>query len=75
VCQTEEFVDSTMLEKLEVMISDVGVYLFAETIYENMFHNAKIPLYPSPTNFTRLLGLLRLMNSKAINEMIDKSLT
>ena len=61
---------------LEDMIRDVGAESFVEAHgYGSMSSDAKSPLYPGSTNFTRLLAMLRLINLKAINGWIDKSST
>jgi len=58
------------------MICDVRVESFAEAHgYGTMSGNVETPLYPEPTNFTRLSAVLRLMNLKTINEWTDKSFT
>jgi len=58
------------------MIRDVGAESFAEAHgYGSMSSDAKTPLYPRLTNFTRLSTVLRLMNLKAINGWTDKSFT
>jgi len=58
VRQTDEFVDSTMEDILEGMIHDVGTKSFIEVVYENMSTDAETPLYPGPTNITRLSTML-----------------
>ena len=77
VSVTEDYVESTMDEavhddvdddRLEDMIRDVGVESFAKAHgYGSVSSDAKTPLYPRSTNFTRLSAVLRLMNLKAIN--------
>ena len=58
------------------MIRDVGAESFAEVHgYGSMSSDAKTPLYPGSTNFTRLSAMLRSMNLKAINKWTDKSFT
>ena len=55
-------------DRLEDMIRDVGAKSFAIVLgYGSMSSDAETPLYPGPTNFTRLSAMLRLMNLKAIN--------
>jgi len=56
-----------MEDRLEDMIRDVGVQTFAKVVYENMTTDAKTPLYPGSTNFTRLSSVLKLINLKALN--------
>ena len=54
MCGASEFVDFSMDNRLEDMIHDVGAESFVDSIFENMSNDAKTPLYPSSTNFTRL---------------------
>jgi len=50
------------------MIHDVRDESFAKVHgYRSMSSDAKTPLYPGSTNFTRFSMVLRLMNLKAIN--------
>jgi len=68
VCQTEEFVYSTIYDKLEDIIRDIGVQAFVEAlVYENMFFYVETTLYLGSINFTQLLAMLRLMNLKKMN--------
>ena len=61
-------------DRLEDMIHDVGAESFAEAHgYGSMSSNVETPLYPGSTNFTRLSGMLRFINLKAINGWTDKS--
>jgi len=63
-------------DQLEDMIRDVGAESFLEAHgYGTMSNNAETPLYLGSTNFTRLSGVLRLMNVKAINGLTNKSFT
>ena len=73
--EEHRFVESTMEDRLEDMICDVGVQTFAKAVYENMTTNAETPLYLDSTNFTRLSAVLRLINLKALNGCTDKSFT
>jgi len=79
VSLSQEYVQSTMddvvhEDQLENMIRDVRVESFVEAHgYGSMSSNAKTPLYPGSTNFTRLSTVLRLMNLKEINGWIGKS--
>jgi len=73
----EEYVESTIDDavhydvdddRLEDMICDVGAESFIEAHgYGSTSSDAKTPLYPGSTTFTRLSTVLRLMNLKAIN--------
>ena len=60
-------------DRLEDMIRDVGVESFANAVFKNMSNEVETPLCPGSTNFTRLSGVLRLMNLKAMNGWTDKS--
>jgi len=67
ITEEHRFVESTMEDRLEDMIRDVGVQTFAKAVYENMTTDVETPLYPGSTNFTRLSTVLRLINLKALN--------
>ena len=68
VCQTNEFVNTTMDDRLKDMIHDVGARSFLEALmYGNISTNTETPSYPGSTNFTRLSTVLKLMNLKAMN--------
>jgi len=47
---------------------------FVNTVFKNISNDAKTPLYLGSTNFTRLSTMLRLMNLKAMNGLIEKKL-
>jgi len=62
MAEAYQFVESTMEDRLEDMIHEVGVQTFTKVVYENMTTDVETPLYPCSTNFKRLSRVSRLIN-------------
>jgi len=68
--------DLEMEDQLEEMIHDISDDVFKHAhVYENLCNDAKTPLYPGCTKFTRLSTILKLFNVKAKNGWTYKSFT
>ena len=62
--------------RMENMIHDVEVECFAQTpVYDSIRSDAETPLYPGCTKYTRLSGILYLVNLKATCGWTDSSFT
>ncbi|XP_047150699.1 uncharacterized protein LOC124822706 [Vigna umbellata] len=71
-----EQVDLEMSDRLEDMIHGVEPDSFQHAhLYDNLCTDAKKPLYPECTKYTRFSVVLKLFNVKARNGWIDKSFT
>ena len=73
-----ELVDEHVGDHIEDMIHDLGQDCFEQAyapLYDKIESDSKTPLYPGCTSFTRLSGVLALINLKERFGWSDKSFT